>query len=154
VPEDKSKDKDAATVAPIVPPVAPDDSAANAPKDAADKPEKKDTQPDTIEIPPQDAPIVPPAVDPAEVAALQAELTDKQTELEQLRAELAAARNVRPEPVEVELESGMPKWVRLVSGMERSEINGWVDLPGNLLIVEDKQGGQHRFTYLSSQKPS
>lgn len=106
----------------------------------------------TIEIDARDAPNAGPAVDADEVARLQAELEAHRQALAAAQAELAAARSRPAAPVEVELETGAPKWVRQVSGMERSEIKGWVDLPGNLLIVTDKRNGQHRFTYLSSQK--
>jgi hypothetical protein len=140
VPEDNTKN---IPNAPKAGPVTP----AALPKDEQKKP-------DTITVSPLDAPGTPSAPDVQhadEVATMQAELTEKQAELELARSELAALRSRPAAPVEVELETGAPKWVRVVSGMERGEIKGYTVLGGNVLAVEDRKGGLHRFTFLPSQ---
>ena len=131
---------------PQKPQTSTDPDKVQAAVDAQLKEQKKD---DSITVPDSDAPVV----NAQDVAALQTEIGDLQRELEAARAELAAARNVPAGEVEIELEGGAPKWVQRVSGMERKDIAGYVVLPGNILIVKDKQGREgHRFTFLAHQR--
>lgn len=118
--------------------------------DAQLKEQKKD---DTIEVAASEAPVSPVADAAEDVAALQEELEAARAALAAAEAELAAARSVTAGTVEVELEEGAPKWVQQVSGMARKDIAGFVVLPGNVLVVKDKDGREgHRFTFLPHQQ--
>lgn len=112
---------------------------------------EKDAKPKatTLTVPAVDAP-----GNSEEIARLQADLAEAQRDLANTQRELTAARNRKAEPIEIELETGAPAWVRRVSGMDASEIKGWVVLPGtNVLVIEDKAGATgHRFTFLPSQR--
>lgn len=106
----------------------------------------------TIDVPASDAPVA--TIDnAAEIAKLQAELLEAQGDLAKAQADLAAARVQTSGMVEVELDTGAPRWVRDVSGMERKDIKGYTVLAGNVLVVVDKEGREgHRFTFLDRQR--
>ena len=102
-----------------------------------------------IEIPANESPVAEAADAAGEVAALEAKLQEMTDRLARAQADLAASRNADG-MVEVELESGAPKWVQAVSGMDRKDIMGYTVLPGaqvEVLVVKDREGREgHRFT--------
>lgn len=121
------------------------------PQQAADAELKEQKQAGAvIEVPANESPVAEAADAADKVAHLEAKLQEMTDKLARAQAELTAARGSGDGLVEVELESGAPKWVQAVSGMERKDIMGYTVLPGaqgDVLVVKDRDGREgHRFT--------
>lgn len=116
----------------------------------------------TAEVSPAEHP------NPTGADAAQDKLDRLQDRVEQLTEELArmnarianqqtVVARALPATVDLELQTNFPAWVARVSGMTRAEAKGWAILVSrsadqDVLLVVDKDGGNHRFSFLPHQR--